>query len=201
MLKRILTGKGKENGSSQTIGNTLTGDFRDMEDVMYEDVQVPLARGDPAPEFSLEGTDGEVVKGYDVTWGERPAIISFYLFDFHPPCRDQICMLDNLDWFGVDDVDVYAIGKDSVFSHREFSERHGFRTPLLSDPSSKVADLYGVRADDMNDRSEIPIRSVFLVGTDGELKYSWIAEEPGETPDISEFNNRLDGLIDPKHRG
>lgn len=84
-----------------------------------------LEIGDTAPDFSLAGTapedhDGVVEYGLTATLTQRPALLNFYLFDFHPACRETVCELHDLSWLELDaDVAVYGISTDSAYSHTE----------------------------------------------------------------------------------
>jgi uncharacterized surface protein with fasciclin (FAS1) repeats len=52
-------------------------------------------------------------------------------------------------------------------SHEAFSERHGFKFPLLADTDKKVADLYGTVGP-----LGFPRRSVFVVNPEGVITYA-----------------------------
>jgi peroxiredoxin Q/BCP len=60
-----------------------------------------------------------------------------------------------------------GISADKVDKQREFSTKHDFDFPLLSDPDKSVAKAYGVR----RGPSIIPNkRATFVIGTDGTVK-------------------------------
>ncbi|MFM8530592.1 MAG: peroxiredoxin [Ilumatobacteraceae bacterium] len=124
-----------------------------------------LSVGDVAPEFSLPGTGG--------TWTlsqfrGRPVVVVFYPGDNTPVCTRQLNSYnDDLARFEELDAQVLAISAQEVDSHDQFSDKHGFRFPLLADVDKKVAEAYGVLG---------PLgfvrRSVFVVDAGGVVRWA-----------------------------
>ena len=74
---------------------------------------------------------------------------------------------DELDAFNGVGAQVLAISAQDMSSHEAFSERHGFKFPLLADTDKKVADLYGTVGP-----LGFPRRSVFVVNPEGVITYA-----------------------------
>ena len=121
--------------------------------------------GDNAPDFSLPGTGGAT---YSLSqFRGQPVVIVFYPGDDTPVCTKQLNSYnDELDAFNGVGAQVLAISAQDMSSHEAFSERHGFKFPLLADTDKKVADLYGTVGP-----LGFPRRSVFVVNPEGVITY------------------------------
>jgi len=124
-----------------------------------------LSVGDNAPDFTLPGTGG--------TWTlsqfrGRPVVVVFYPGANTPVCTRQLNSYnDDLARFEELDAQVLAISSQDVASHDQFSDKHGFRFPLLADVDKTVAAAYGVLG---------PLgfvrRSVFVVDAAGVVRWA-----------------------------
>lgn len=158
-----------------------------------------ITEGSPAPTVRLPGTplaDEAAIDEYDLRDAVEsgPAVLNFFLFDFHPDCTENLCDLHDLAWFDLaEDVTVFGISTDRTFSHRAFAEQEGLRYPLLSDSDGSVAEAYGVRYDEFNGHRNIAKRSVFVVDTDRTVRYAWCTEDPSVQPDWSAVETAVRG--------
>jgi peroxiredoxin len=136
--------------------------------------------GDTATDFTLRGTDGETISQYTLSeyTAQGFVVLSFYMNDFSPVCSKQMCELDDIDLFQFEDeVTMFGISPDYVYSHREYSQQKDLTYPLLSDPQFEVARQYGVY-DGGTDVTEPSVRrSVFLIDADRRVRYRWVAED------------------------
>jgi thioredoxin-dependent peroxiredoxin len=121
--------------------------------------------GDPAPKFSLSSDDGSTIRLEDEL-AQGPVVLFFYPKAMTPGCTKESCHFRDL---AGEFADVKArrlgISADSVDKQHEFSEKHGFDYPLLSDPDRTVAKAYGVKRPG-------PLfnkRMTFVIGQDGTL--------------------------------
>mgnify|MGYP000002186959 FL=1 len=160
-----------------------------------------LPEGTAAPEFTLPGTamdrDASEMPTYSLADALQrgPVIINFYLFDFHPKCTEHMCSLHDLLWFDLDDrVTVFGISTDRSFSHRAFAETEDLAFALLSDSDGSVAESYDVFYEEFNGHKRIAKRSVFVVDTDGTIRYAWSTDDPTVQPDFSAVKDALEGL-------
>jgi len=113
-----------------------------------------------------------------------PVLINFYLFDFNPQCRRNVCDLHDMSWFDLDsDIQVFGISTDSTFSHREFAKQEGLDFPLLSDNDGSIAEAYDVLVDELRGHKRIAQRAVYLIDKSGTVQYSWSADSPDNQPD------------------
>jgi len=156
--------------------------------------------GDVAPDFTLQGTDGDTISNYTLSEHIGPgcAILSFYMNDFSPVCSKQACDLDDIDLFQFEDrVVMFGISPDYIYSHREYSAQKGLSYPLLSDPQLEVTKAYGVY-DEATGPTEPSIRrAVFLLDSDRRVQYNWVAEDNWDKWDhgtTEALKATLDGL-------
>lgn len=128
--------------------------------------------GDPAPDFTLAGTDGTPEGHRDYVLSELrggPAVLVFYPGDNTPVCTRQLnSYTADIDQFREVDATVWAISPQSVESHDRFSaDQGGFAFPLLADVDKAVGRSYGILG---------PVgfyrRSIFVVDAAGLIRYT-----------------------------
>jgi thioredoxin-dependent peroxiredoxin len=128
-----------------------------------------LTVGDPAPDFTLPGTDGSHHRDYTLAeFRGVPVVLVFYPADNSPVCTVQLGNYnDNIAAFGKVGAQVLALSPQSIDSHDEFHAAHEtFGFPLLSDKDKVVGRLYGALG---------PLgfyrRTLVVVGPDGHVAY------------------------------
>jgi peroxiredoxin Q/BCP len=125
-----------------------------------------LRVGDPAPEFTLPGTNETTYSLGD--FAGKPLVLVFYPGDDTPVCTRQLNSYnDGIDQFTELDAQVVAISAQDVTSHDAFSDKHGFTFPLLADVDKEVAGRYGTLGP-----IGFPRRSVFVIDADGIVRYA-----------------------------
>lgn len=125
-----------------------------------------LSVGDRAPAFTLPGTGG---RDYSLSdFAGQPVVLVFYPGDDTPVCTRQLnSYSDELDQFDALDAQVLGISAQGVASHESFSDKHGFRFPLLADTDKEVAGAYGILGP-----LGFPRRSVFVIDREGVVRYA-----------------------------
>ena len=121
--------------------------------------------GDPFPDFELPAHDGRTIRlSEELTRG--PVVLFFYPRAMTPGCTKESCHFRDLETeFAAVGATRLGISADPVDRQRQFSEKHGFDFPLLSDPDRAVARQYGVkRPGPLFNR-----RATFVIGADGKL--------------------------------
>ncbi len=125
-----------------------------------------LSVGDRAPEFTLPGTNGATHSLSD--FAGKPLVLVFYPGDDTPVCTRQLNSYnEGIEQFDELDAQVVAISAQDVASHDSFSDKHGFRFPLLADVDKEVAGAYGTLGP-----LGFPRRSVFIIDADGIVRYA-----------------------------
>jgi len=129
-------------------------------------------RGDPAPDFALDGTDGtdEGRRSYSLEeLRGDPVVLVFYPADNSPVCTVQLrTYTDDIASFAEVGAQVLAISPQSVETHEAFAaENGGFAFPLLADVDKVVGREYGILG---------PVgfyrRSVFVIDREGVVRWA-----------------------------
>src|SRR3954469_25649197 len=108
-----------------------------------------ISVGDPAPEFTLPGTDNTDEGRRDYTLSEfkgAPVVLVFYPGDNTPVCTRQLTTYTaDIAQFTDVSAQVLAISPQDVPSHEAFSSsKGGFAFPLLADVDKRVGGAYGI---------------------------------------------------------
>lgn len=184
----------QHNGRSQQLGVTL-------EDIANLYKQAPamegeaenkgLAVGAKAPDFSLLDTNGNRVHLSDFLG--KNVVLVFYPLDWSPACSDQLSLYQSeLSEFERANTQLLAISVDSLYSHGAWAAVRGLTFPLLSDFHHKgeVARLYGV----MRESDGFSERALYLIDTEGTIRYKHISPKLNHIPDIYELFDQLKQL-------
>ncbi|HEV8296954.1 MAG TPA: peroxiredoxin [Acidimicrobiales bacterium] len=145
-----------------------------------------LGVGDPAPDFTLAGTDGTSAGHREYSLAEyrgHPVVLVFYPADNSPVCTVQLTQYtSNVADLRDVGAHVLALSPQSVETHDEFAAKQGgFAFPLLADEDKAVGRRYGILGPMGFYR-----RSIFVVDRDGIVRYSHrsvtsLAFQPSET--------------------
>ncbi|MBV8462599.1 MAG: peroxiredoxin [Acidimicrobiales bacterium] len=104
-----------------------------------------MEAGETVPDFELPDEDGRVRRLSELADG-HPVVLFFYPAAMTYGCTKESChfrdMAAEFDAVGARRVGISA---DAVEKQKQFSEKHRFDYPLLSDTDGKVATLFGVR--------------------------------------------------------
>ena len=102
-----------------------------------------LEIGTMAPDFTLPDQEGtpRTLSSYR----GRKVILYFYPKDNTPGCSKQACGYSaNAPQFAEKGAVILGVSKDSVASHKKFSEKYTLGFPILSDPERTVIEAYDV---------------------------------------------------------
>lgn len=148
----------------------------------------PVAEvGQPAPDFTLEGTDGPFTLSEH--FGER-VVLLFYTMDRGSVCARQFRSYSlNRDALGALGATVVGINGQGVDSHRRFQRRDGIPIPLLSDPELTVAASYGAALPVVGTR-----RSVMVVDEAGVLRHRHVHTVGISFATVADLRRVLAGL-------
>lgn len=128
-----------------------------------------LEVGAKAPTFTLGDAEGNKVALKDFL-GKKTIILYFYPKDATPGCTQQACdFRDFLPELKKQGAVVLGISRDSVASHRKFSDKFQLNFPLLADEEGKVCEQYGVwQEKKLYGKAFMGIvRTTFVIGTSG----------------------------------
>ncbi|NLV07390.1 peroxiredoxin [Haloarcula rubripromontorii] len=149
-----------------------------------------VSTGDTAPDISATIANGEV-EAFELSdhLGDGPVVLAFFPGAFTPPCSNEMVALqEHLGDFHDAGATVLGLSADSAFSLNSFREEHGLEFDLLSDMGRSAIQDYGLEID-IEDLGLLGVanRAVFVVDDDGEVTYSWVADDPTNEPDYEEL--------------
>ncbi len=124
-----------------------------------------LKEGDPAPDFTLPGSDG---KTYSLSQfkGESPVVIAFFPKAFTSGCTLECkTIAESKDILGQYNVTYFMASVDEPELNKKFAEKHEVSFPILSDPSKAMAEKYGV----LSERG-FAVRWTFYIDEQGIIK-------------------------------
>jgi peroxiredoxin len=145
-----------------------------------------VAEGDSAPDFTAKLASDEPDEfTLSERLGEAPLVLAFFPGAFTPPCTNEmVAFQDDLDALRDTGATLYGISADSPFSQAAFQDEHGLEFDLVSDMDRDVIDAYDVNLDiDDLGLQGVAERAIFVVDGDGEITYSWVADDPTNEPD------------------
>jgi peroxiredoxin len=79
-------------------------------------------------------------------------------------------------------VRLFAVSRDSPYSHARYAEQQWLTYPLLSDWSAAAVRAFGV-SQNLDGLEDTPVRSCFLVDADGVVRRTWRYGDD-ELPDV-----------------
>ena len=77
---------------------------------------------------------------------------------------------------------LFAVSRDSPYSHRRYAEQQWVTFPLLSDWSGEAVRAFGV-TQTLDGLEGTPVRSCFLIDADGAIRGVWRYGND-EVPDV-----------------
>ena len=106
-----------------------------------------LAVGDRAPDFALEGTDGQIHRLSELVGegGTEAVVVAWFPRAYTRGCTIECKSLaENGHLLRAFDVAYYMASTDPIEDNKGFGAENGADFPLLSDPTSETAEAYGV---------------------------------------------------------
>jgi thioredoxin-dependent peroxiredoxin len=126
---------------------------------------VELKVGDQAPDFSLQGSDGKTHRLSDYK-GKKAVVLAWFPKAYTSGCTIECKSLaENGHLIRKYNVAYFMASVDPLADNKGFAEKEKADFPLLSDPSKKTAEAYGV----LNARG-MANRWTFYIGKDGKIQ-------------------------------
>src|SRR5262249_8900414 len=121
--------------------------------------------GDPAPDFSLMGSDGKTHSLKDYA-GKQTVVIAWFPKAFTGGCTAECkSMHEHGDAIRAYDVAYFTASVDDAETNKKFAQSVKVDYPILSDPDKSVAKAYGVLMPEYG----VANRWTFYIGTDGKI--------------------------------
>ena len=133
-----------------------------------------LAEGDPVPDVTLEGLEGQPVRPADFK-GQK-LVLYFYPKDDTSGCtreaQDFTALAEEFESAG---TWILGVSKDDAKKHAKVIAKYALKVPLATDPDGSVCEAFGTWVEkSMYGRKYMGIeRSTFLVDRDGIVKRIW----------------------------
>jgi peroxiredoxin Q/BCP len=128
-----------------------------------------LKVGDEAPDFSLVGSDGKTYKLSDYK-NKQAVVVAWFPRAFTPGCTKE-CQSFARDGAKIKAYDVayFTASTDAPEQNKKFAESAEIKAdyPILSDPTGKTAQAYGI----YNADRKAANRVTFYIGKDGKIAY------------------------------
>jgi thioredoxin-dependent peroxiredoxin len=122
--------------------------------------------GEQVPDFELPDQDG-TPRRLSTLLQDGPVVLFFYPAAMTPGCTKEACHFrDVAAEYAAAGVQRVGISRDSVSRQKEFSDKHGFDYPLLSDEDGAVAKIFGVARSGLLGKLGPVKRWTFAIGTD-----------------------------------
>ena len=147
-----------------------------------------IAPGTNVPDFLFRRGDGSEFTQADLQG--KTTVLVFYPFAFSPVCTDQFQIYEEaLPELTAQGATLYGVSTDAVWSQTAFKEKLGVSIEMLSDfePKGAGARMFGAYFEPVG----MTNRALVIVGPDGVVAWSHLADSPGDLPGV---NLIFDGL-------
>ena len=126
-----------------------------------------MREGDEVPDFELPDQTG-TPRALSALLENGPVVLFFYPAAMTTGCTKEACHFRDLGAeFAAAGVQRVGISRDSVDKQRQFSDKHSFDYPLLSDADGTVAEIFGVQRGGVLGKLGAPVkRWTFAIGKD-----------------------------------
>ena len=151
--------------------------------------------GSKAPAFTLLDTDGNEFNSSSLAG--KPAVIAFFPAAFSGVCAEELCSFrDSLADYSSVGAEVVAISIDGRFANGAFRDANSISFPILSDYQQSTIGDYDVVWPDFAGMTGYTTarRSVFVVGSDGNIAWKWLSDVPSDLPPFDEVKSQVQAL-------
>lgn len=141
-----------------------------------------IAPGTPVPDFVLKREDGSDFTQDDLQG--HTTVLVFYPFAFSPVCTDQLQVYEEaLPELREQGAVLYGVSTDASWSQTAFREKLGISIEQLSDfePKGETARTLGAYFEPAG----MTNRALVVVGPDGVVQWSHLADSPGDLPGVN----------------
>ena len=149
--------------------------------------------GDKAPGLALLDQD-KTARNLEEFLGKGNVLLAFFPGAFTSTCTHEMCTLrDSLSRLSALNAQVVGISVNDTWTLKGFANETALTFPLLSDYSRQAVRAYGVELPDFGGvRGYVTAqRSVFILDKTGQIRYEWIAPQPGVEPDYASIEDQL----------
>ena len=155
-----------------------------------------IAVGDPAPDFSLVSTENNEPASLSDYKGKN-VVLAFFPAVFSGVCDTEMCTFrDAMADYNNLDAQVIGISTDPPHAQREFVAKHGLEFPILTDLHHEAIKAYGLEFENFAgiDGFTVAHRAVVVIGKDGKVTWTWLADSPGNEPPYDQVESAVKAL-------
>ncbi len=150
----------------------------------------PIAVGQLAPEFQLQGPGGQWVSLSDYR-DNHNVVLVFYPLAFSRVCSHELPEVQkHINEFSDLDTVVFGISVDSHYANTAFAKSLKLDFSLLSDFKRLAMTAYGV----LRPEKGYSGRATFLVGKDGRIAYVEVAEDASDLTQVPSPDRVLEAI-------
>ena len=132
-----------------------------------------LKVGDPAPDFSLQASDGRTYRLSDFK-GRKAVVVAWFPKAYTSGCTIECKSLaEKGHLIRKYDVSYFMASVDALADNKGFADREKADFPILADPTKETAKAYGV----LSERG-FASRWTFYIGKDGRIAHIDKAVKP-----------------------
>lgn len=150
--------------------------------------------GQQALDFTLISDEKKEVKLSD--FKGKNVVINFFPMAFTGVCTAQLCdARDNMKKYEKLNAGVLGISVDSPFTLGKFKADNEYNFPLLSDFNKVVSQEYGAFYENfVLGLKGVSKRAVFVVDTEGVVRYAEVLSNAGELPNFAAVRETLEKI-------
>lgn len=130
-----------------------------------------IKEGDIAPLFKGVDQDGKPISSDD--FKGKKILIFFYPKASTPGCTNEACNLnENIEALSAKGYQIIGVSADTVRRQKNFSEKYGFKYPLIADENKDIIKSFGVWGPKkfMGREYEGIHRTTFLIDEEGKVE-------------------------------
>ena len=124
----------------------------------------------------------------------KKTVLAFFPGAFTSVCTKEMCTFrDSMQVFNSLNAQVVGIGVNDPFTNKAFAEANKLQFPILSDYTRDTIRKFNVFHEDFAGLKGYVAakRSVFVLDSNGTVRYRWVSEDPGKQPDYEEVKKIL----------
>jgi len=151
--------------------------------------------GAKAPNFTLLDTELQTRSLQDFLAEGKPVVLLFFPGAFTSVCTKELCTFrDRMAELEKANATVVAISVDTPFTLKEFKEKYSLNFSLLSDFNKEAIKAYDVVLPDLLGLKGLAKRAVFILDSNGVVRYKWVSDDPRVEPNYEEVIEKANEL-------
>jgi len=120
--------------------------------------------------------------------------LAFFPGAFTSVCTKEMCTFrDSMQVLNSLNAQIVGISVNDPFTNKAFAEANKLQFPILSDYTRDTIRKFNVFHEDFAGLKGYVAakRSVFVLDSNGTVRYRWVSEDPGKQPDYEELKKVL----------